>query len=82
MEYLPIVILTAFAAFFGIISLVDLLSHHAKNLRRCWFILLSFFDKEFIARTFNIHQVDFLCKSRKPADPQYVDEWFRFKKMF
>lgn len=23
-----------------------------------------------------------LCKSRKPADPQYVDEWFRFKKMF
>lgn len=28
------------------------------------------------------NQVDFLCKSRKPADPQYVDEWFRFKKMF
>lgn len=23
-----------------------------------------------------------LCKSRTPADPQYVDEWFRFKKMF
>lgn len=185
MEYLPIVILTAFAAFFGIVSLVDLLSHNAKNLRRCWFILLSFFDKEFIARTFNIHhpselaawntfnttfrkdydeycrvrdelrvwhymmrkygcqtineleelikdlanrpnqeldelkvdaelkgrelskwvalaknfgcynqselcmminsmknQVDFLCKNRSPADPQYVDEWFRFKKMF
>ena len=28
------------------------------------------------------NQVDFLCKSRNPADPQYVDEWFRFKKMF
>jgi hypothetical protein len=28
------------------------------------------------------NQVDFLCKNRKPADPQYVDEWFRFKKIF
>lgn len=28
------------------------------------------------------NQVDFLCKNRNPADPQYVDEWFRFKKMF
>lgn len=28
------------------------------------------------------NQVDFLCKNRSPADPQYVDEWFRFKKMF
>lgn len=28
------------------------------------------------------NQVDFLCKSRNTADPQYVDEWFRFKKMF
>ena len=28
------------------------------------------------------NQVDFMCKSRSPADPQYVDEWFRFKKMF
>lgn len=28
------------------------------------------------------NQIDFLCKNRSPADPQYVDEWFRFKKMF
>lgn len=28
------------------------------------------------------NQVDFLSKNRSPADPQYVDEWFRFKKMF
>lgn len=28
------------------------------------------------------NQVDFMCKNRNPADPQYVDEWFRFKKMF
>ena len=28
------------------------------------------------------NQVDFLCKNTKRADPQYVDEWFRFKKMF
>lgn len=28
------------------------------------------------------NQVDFLCKNRSHADPQYVDEWFRFKKIF
>jgi hypothetical protein len=28
------------------------------------------------------NQVDFLCKNRSPADPQYVDDLFRFKKMF
>lgn len=28
------------------------------------------------------NQVDFLCKNRNTADPQYVDEWFRFKKIF
>lgn len=102
-----------------------------RKIRRCWFIIMSMIDREFIARTFNIHhpselkawdifnttlrkdydeycsvrdelrkwhwmmrkygcqtiqefenQVDFLCKSRSPADQQYVDEWFRFKKMF
>jgi hypothetical protein len=28
------------------------------------------------------NQIDFLCKNRSTADPQYVDEWFRFKKIF
>ena len=28
------------------------------------------------------NQVDFLCKNRNPADLRYVDDWFRFKKMF
>lgn len=85
MEYLPIVIFEiVLCVFLGFVALAEILFQQIEEKKKKIKELES--ELGILNHQYNElemkNQVDFLCKNRNPADPQYVDEWFRFKKMF